>query len=498
MAEPPLDNLYAHVRGLALNHGGVGPSDRELLDRYLASRDESAFAALVHRHGAMVLASCRRLLSCEQDAEDCWQATFLVLASRGRSIRQGPCLAGWLHGVACRIARKLQTKLLKRPHAPLVEVADRAAPPDLGWRETQAILDEELQRLPDHYRAPLVLCYLEGLTRDEAARQLGWSFEVLRGRLDRARERLRWQLTRRGVTLSGSLLGVALAGSAQAGAVPALLAVNVVRAATRPEMVSPHLAVLMEGVGVTMYWTNAKIAALVLLLTSIAGLSLGVLAQAPPGVKPSQSGGEPPSRKATPESDLAKRVAELEKQVAWLTQEVKTLRGVEPPKGEPATTIRLTLKNVTGHEALRIVKNLMGEAKGFRAVVDDQTNALIVSGTKEDVQKIQVIVEKVEAASVKPAQRSDAPVLKTFLLRSAKAADVAQVIARILPDPDARVSAAGEKTLVVFAVPKGVAQIADLVKQLEEAIEAELAVKAREQALERERLQKLGKPSGGN
>src|SRR5437763_12732954 len=144
MPDSSLERLYAHVQGLAVGRAGGAPADRELLERYLTQHDESAFAALVHRHGAMVLGACRRLLACEQDAEDAWQATFLVLATRGRSIRQSHCLAGWLHGVACRVARKLRARQARhRPSSrELPEAAAREGPPDLSWREVQAVIDE--------------------------------------------------------------------------------------------------------------------------------------------------------------------------------------------------------------------------------------------------------------------------------------------------------------------------------------------------------------------
>jgi RNA polymerase sigma factor (sigma-70 family) len=165
-----------------VEQGEPSAADHELLGRYLSQHDEAAFAAIVHRHGAMVLATCRRLLPCEQDAEDAGQATFLVLACRGATIRRQASLAGWLHGVACRVARKLRADLARRrtTTGAVPELSDRSDALDVSWREVQAILDEELERLPERYRAPIVLCYLEGQTRDEAARRLAWSLATLR------------------------------------------------------------------------------------------------------------------------------------------------------------------------------------------------------------------------------------------------------------------------------------------------------------------------------
>src|SRR5262249_30017333 len=148
--------------------------DDELLGRFAEARDEAAFTALLERHGSMVLGVCRRVLGHPQDAEDACQATFLVLARKAASIRKRTSLASWLHGVAFRIARKLRGKRALPASAALPEVAVAGgAEAELSWREVRAVLDEELERLPERYRAPLLLCCLEGLTRDEAASRLG-------------------------------------------------------------------------------------------------------------------------------------------------------------------------------------------------------------------------------------------------------------------------------------------------------------------------------------
>src|SRR5262245_26765118 len=200
--------------------------DGELLDRFLRRQDEAAFAALVHRHGAMVLAACRRVLHNPHDAEDACQATFLILAHKAAAIRKRDALGSWLHGVAVRVARDLRAKLARRAARPLTAGDDVARPEGteaLTWNEVREALDEELRRLPEHYRAALVLCYLEGRSRDEAALQLGWSLPTLRGRLERGRALLHARLVRRGLTLSAALVAGALAHDAAAGAVPARL-----------------------------------------------------------------------------------------------------------------------------------------------------------------------------------------------------------------------------------------------------------------------------------
>jgi RNA polymerase sigma factor (sigma-70 family) len=172
-----LDTVLQRVRSIAGRRPPAAGTDPELLERFAAARDEDAFAALVARHYPMVLGVCRRVLNHAQDAEDACQATFLALARQAAAVRRREALAGWLYHVARRIALKVRTTAARRAArageattAPAVETA-----PDVTWREALGVLDEELARMPAAYRSALVLCYLEGKTQDEAARQLGWS-----------------------------------------------------------------------------------------------------------------------------------------------------------------------------------------------------------------------------------------------------------------------------------------------------------------------------------
>src|SRR5262249_42690745 len=191
--------ILQHIHKLVAAQTTQALSDRNLLDRFLARRDEAAFAALVERHGAMVLGVCRRVLRNAHDAEDASQAAFLVLARKAATIRKQESLASWLHGVAYHIAANLKREAARRRarEASRQGALQADATVEICWREMQGLLDEELARLPERYRSPLILCYLEGKTRDEAAQQLGWSLATLRGRLERARERLRAGLSRR-------------------------------------------------------------------------------------------------------------------------------------------------------------------------------------------------------------------------------------------------------------------------------------------------------------
>ena len=233
LAQTSLAGVLRHVHELVAGHDADRLPDAELLERFTDCRDGEAFAALVRRHGGLVLGVARRVVADIHEAEDVFQATFLLLARRAGSVRDPRALAAWLHGSAHRLALQARDRLARRPPAPALRpeaaLADPAA--EVTWRELGAVLDEELRRLPERQRAPLVLCYLKGWTQDEAAQQLGWSKGTLRRRLGEARERLHARLVRRGVSLSVGLLATGLAQRAAEGALSPALVRAVVGAA---------------------------------------------------------------------------------------------------------------------------------------------------------------------------------------------------------------------------------------------------------------------------
>jgi RNA polymerase sigma factor (sigma-70 family) len=205
----------------------AGLNEWELLVRYAERRDETAFEALVALHGAMVLGVCRRMLDDPADVEDAFQATFLVLIRKAGKLRPGDAVGPWLYGVARRVALRARSETIRKSSrersVDRVEVQVEAPAGGDGMADASEVgplLDRELGQLPAGYRAAIVLCYLEGRTHEEAARQLGWPLGTLKGRLSRARELLRDRLTRRGVTLSTGALTAVLAREAKA-AVPA-------------------------------------------------------------------------------------------------------------------------------------------------------------------------------------------------------------------------------------------------------------------------------------
>jgi RNA polymerase sigma factor (sigma-70 family) len=262
-------------------------SDEQLLARFVAG-SEPAFGALVRRHGPMVFGVCRRLLGHVQDAEDAFQAAFMVLANQAGSIRKSASVASWLYGVAYRVACKAQRAKRRRLAG---ESGTRYAPalsagPDSAWRELCAILDEELNRLPEKYRAVLVLCYLEGKSNEAAARQLGCTKGTVSSRIWRGRELLRERLTRRRLTLSaGVAVGLFGVGTAS-GAVPGKLIYATVQAAihfTVGGAAGGHVAtpavLLAQEVLRTMFLTNYKFIVTMTLALALSVFGGGMILQ---------------------------------------------------------------------------------------------------------------------------------------------------------------------------------------------------------------------------
>jgi RNA polymerase sigma factor (sigma-70 family) len=213
MTQQGIGAVLHHLDSLIGPCQGSEASDRRLLECFAATMDDTAFATLVRRHGTMVLGTCRRILGQQQDAEDAFQATFLVLAQKAGSVRWQETVGPWLHQAAYRIALRARTSMIRRRvHEQEAGRMAKADPsPKASCRAFGSILDEELQQLPEKYRAPLILCYLEGQAQAEAAKRLGYSEATLNRRLSEGRERLRVQLQRRGITLSAVLLAVGLA-----------------------------------------------------------------------------------------------------------------------------------------------------------------------------------------------------------------------------------------------------------------------------------------------
>ncbi len=262
-------------------------TDGQLLDRFLLFRDAAAFEALVRRHGPMVLGVCRRMVGDLHDAEDAFQATFLVLVRKAASVAPREAVGNWLYGVAYRTALEARARNARRRARETQgnAMAIPAAPQQPDWKELRPILDQELNRLPARYRSPVILCDLEGRGRKEASRQLRLPEGTLSSRLARGRKMLAGRLTRRGVTFSAGALALTLAHNAVMACPPALTA-SVVRAGllvaagrAATAVVSARAAALTKGVLKTMFLSKVKGAMLGVLTVAVLGAGAGLIVQ---------------------------------------------------------------------------------------------------------------------------------------------------------------------------------------------------------------------------
>jgi RNA polymerase sigma factor (sigma-70 family) len=292
---------------------GGGLTDGQLLESFLARREEAAFEALVRRHGPMVLSVCRRVLRHAQDAEDAFQATFLVLVRKAASIQPRELVGNWLYGVAYRTALKARTSTARRRarEREFWEMPRPEAREETGsdWRP---VLDRELNRLPDKYRTLIVLGDLEGKSRKEMARHLDLPEGTVSSRLARARRLLARRMARHGLTLSGGALAAVIAPSAEAGVPPALLTITVEAAAqvaagtvATAGGVSAAVAALTEGVLTAMFLTRLKVAVALVLAAGVFASGTGLLthralAQKPAAQKPGASAGKKDKKESGP------------------------------------------------------------------------------------------------------------------------------------------------------------------------------------------------------
>ncbi|MBA4065103.1 MAG: hypothetical protein C0501_15595 [Isosphaera sp.] len=334
-----MSTLLRYLRNLVAVEDARKLDDRALLRRFVEHRDGAAFAALVDRHAPLVLAACRRLLPNEQDAEDVLQATFLVLVRKAGSVRRHESVGSWLYGTAYLLARKARTAAARRAAREREAAgARRRADPPRTWDDLGPVLDEELAALPDKYRAPLLLCGLQGKSRDEAARELGWAPGAVKIRLERGRELLRSRLARRGVTLSVAFLTTSMT----AAAVPARLAAGTVDAAVRsaagealPASAAGALAGgLLREAAVGKLGLLAGLLAVGLAAGGVHHLSVGD-ARPAPGVVAAQAPVSPPAPapEPPPVPEVAPAPVPREKPPESGATVAAVVRGVQPDRG---------------------------------------------------------------------------------------------------------------------------------------------------------------------
>jgi RNA polymerase sigma factor (sigma-70 family) len=354
MATKQLSGVIHHLRR-------AGLTDDDLLRDYLSGRDEAALAALVCRHAPMVWGVCRRVLNNGHDAEDAFQATFLVFVRKAASIAAPELLANWLYGVAHQTAIKARANVAKRKTRERQgDMPEPAVPEQDLWMDLRPLLDEELSRLPDIYRAVIVLSDLEGKTRNEAARQLGLPEGTVASRLARARTMLAKRLSARGVTLPGGALAALLAHEVASAGVPSLVVSNAIKAAgvvgaghAAAGLVSGQVAALTDEVLRAMGSNKFKLFVAVVLVLCTMGTGATILSRrtsaAPTDPPPTPVAGaetpgqreRPKERPKAPPRDLSKiqppggvplRVGERGKEISveYLKQATKRLESAPP------------------------------------------------------------------------------------------------------------------------------------------------------------------------
>jgi RNA polymerase sigma factor (sigma-70 family) len=284
-----MNSVIRQLRRAVLRQDAAGRTDGQLLASFIDQKDEAAFEALVRRHGPMVFGVCRRVLRNHHDAEDAFQATFLVLSRKASSVRPRERVANWLHGVALRTARKAKAMATKRQgrEKQVTEMPEPETAQQDQWRDLQPLLDQELNGLPANYRLPILLCDLEGKTIREAAQQLGWPQGTLAGRLARGRKLLAKRLASRGVVLSAGSLAAVVSQNAASAAVPTSLVSSTVKGASIVAagqmavagVVPVKVAALMEGVMKAMLITKLKTATVALLVVAAVATGGGLLSR---------------------------------------------------------------------------------------------------------------------------------------------------------------------------------------------------------------------------
>ncbi|HZY83733.1 MAG TPA: sigma-70 family RNA polymerase sigma factor [Gemmataceae bacterium] len=333
MADERLGTLIRHLRRAVAPPSAVGLRDAQLLERFLRDRDEAAFELLLWRHGPMVLGTCRRVLRHAADVEDAFQATFLVLLRKAKSVSRGEALGGWLYRVAYRVALRARAAARRRAERerPGPEAAAVPAPPAPAWDDLRPVLDEEVSRLPAKEQSAFVLCHLQGKTHAEAGRELGCPAGTVSWRVARAKARLRGRLARRGLALSAAALAGVVSANATAAPVPAALVSTALRAAllgggaraAAAGAVSAPAAALTEGVLQAMLLTKVKGVAAVVLALAVVGGGGGTLTyRAAAG--PAKGG--PAARLAPRAADeAAQQVAALKRENAELKDRLAQL-----------------------------------------------------------------------------------------------------------------------------------------------------------------------------
>ncbi|HEY7428446.1 MAG TPA: sigma-70 family RNA polymerase sigma factor [Gemmataceae bacterium] len=448
MAAHPLQDFIRRLRHARSVAEDGHLSDVQLLERFAKQRDEAAFEVLVWRHGALVLHVARRLLRRGADVEDVFQATFLTLARKAASIRRGTAVSSWLYKVAYRIALRVRHVLAQRERREQSgsEQAAAIVPPDGVDAETAAVLADEVGRLPERYRAAVVLCYLQGATTEEAARVLGCPRGTVLSRLASARQRLRSRLIRRGLAPAVALAGASF-GEVASAMPPIALVTSVVKAAlpfaaggVAVSTVSPQAAALARGALQAMMWNKIKIAVVMVCVLGLVGTGAGWLTRGQAGGEVTSAAAKPPLNKDAPRAATIDAEEKIKEEISKIHKQLDMLAEAEEQEenrlAEELVEARLRVFECESQLASKgqelndeykdkydRIRNYSDDIAQLQATIQDLSTKIKNAGEsppvkarKEKMEKLEREREK-EKSSVKASDRNRLEIIRPYQKR---------------------------------------------------------------------------------
>jgi RNA polymerase sigma factor (sigma-70 family) len=417
-----MNSVLRHLRRVALLPRADGPSDADLLESFLSRRDEAAFEALLRRHGPMVLGVCRRVLGNRHDAEDAFQATFLVLVRKGTTIRPRELVGNWLWGVAYRTALKARAMNTKRRTKEWeAQLAEKPRAPVNGALEAMlGRLDEALGRLPEKYRVPLVLCELEGRSRKEVARTLGLPEGTLSWRLAQAKKMLAKKLAQHGATLSAGAVAVVLSQGAASAALSASLLKSTAKAGLHLAAgrglvgaVPPKVVALTQGVLKAMLLTKLKVASWAVGVVLLAGagavgLTYRAAAQDAPTRALRQTYAAQQKTRAAPDDleSLRLEIEALRRELRATKDMVKALQA--EVRGKKDADIRRDVEELRRLDVLKLEAEKRQRLESLRLEADKRKRLDALKLEAEKLQRLEALrSEKAAKAGLSRKEASD-------------------------------------------------------------------------------------------
>jgi RNA polymerase sigma factor (sigma-70 family) len=468
-----------YLRRVLAVPSALGLTDAQLLERFVIDRDEAAFEALMCRHGPKVLGVCRRILHHEQDTEDAFQATFLLLVRKAGSIAKGESVGSWLYCAAYRVALRAK-KLAARRSVHQRRLADVPAAhytPDLVWRDLRPVLDEEVSRLPEKYRVPFILCYFDGKTNEEAARELDCPKGTVLSRLAWARQRLRTRLARRGLALSAGMLGAGLWPKTVSAVVSETLLDTTLKAAmlvaggqATAGLLSGQAALLCKGVLQTMFWTKVKIATGCVFVVGALGITGSVVTR--PMLEAELTASQPARRAESIQIGEPRKEPDVRAEAASATSEPAEATAFAMEfRDAPWGNVLLWLSSVTGKP---VGATANANPTGTLTFIPPKVNGtpkrytiveIIHIFNRELLKQEMILVDRPETFCLEPIVSSAGrPILKTYPVPDGNAEAVAKWLADLYKTRSIRISAVGANSIMVYANPSHQLAIAEQIR----------------------------------